>query len=180
MSLLAPIETDRLVLRLVAPEDAEGFTRLITPSISSKVGSWPAPFTMELAEKKVAATRAQAEAGQSMPFVITRKSDSALLGWIWIVRHEDDGSRGVLGYWLGEAYQRQGILREASFAFVDAGFERLGLATMEATCLPDNIASAATLRGLGFRWFKHDRVWANSRGIFEDCDFYERGRQTDR
>ncbi len=169
-----PVETPRLILRCVETRDAEAFTRLITPEISRRVGAWPAPFTTELAERKITAARQAAEAGDLLPFVIARRADGAVLGWIAIGRKEGVSERGVLSYWLGEPFHRQGILREAGTAALAAAFARFGVTSMEATVHPDNPASAATLRSLGFRHYKDGTIWAEARQAREWCHYFER------
>jgi RimJ/RimL family protein N-acetyltransferase len=176
--IVAPVETPRLVLRCVEPGDAEAFFRLITPAISSRLAAWPAPFTAELAERKISACLAAARDGDILPFVITRRDDGAVLGWVSVSRKSAGSRRGVVGYWLGADFHRQGILREAGTAAIAAGFERLGLTSLEASTHPDNAASAATLRSLGFRHFTDGPIWAETRQAHEDCHFFERARET--
>ncbi len=169
-----PVETPRLILRCVEARDGEAFTRLITPELSRRLGAWPAPFTAELAERKVTASRQAAEAGELLPFVITRRSDGDVLGWLAIGRKEGEPARGVLSYWLGTAFHRQGILCEAGTAALDAAFTSFGLTSMEATVHPDNPASAATLLSLGFRHYQDGTIWAESRQARESCHYFER------
>jgi RimJ/RimL family protein N-acetyltransferase len=177
MAGVAPVETARLVLRCVEQRDEEAFTTLMTPGISRWVGAWPVPFTAALAASKVADTRKAAEAGQLLPFVITNRTDGTAMGWVAIGRTGEKPERGVLSYWLGEAFQRQGVLREAGEAAVQAAFDRFGLAAIEATTRPDNAGSIGTLRSLGFHPYTEGMVWAEARQAHEFCLFFERHRE---
>lgn len=174
MTCLAPIETERLVLRLVEPNDAPAFTRMITQDISDRLSVWPFPYTLDLACEKISRNRAAAFAGDSLPFVITHRETRDVLGWIALFRHQDNRDRGVLGYWLGETHQGQGLMREAAAVFVNAGSRWLGLQCIEASCLPDNEASKATLHGLGFRFVRECPDWSTSKKTYDHCLFYER------
>jgi ribosomal-protein-alanine N-acetyltransferase len=58
---------------------------------------------------------------------------------------------GLLGYWIGERYARQGYMTEAVALVLDMAFDKLGLHRVEASCIPDNIASRKLLSNLGFR-----------------------------
>jgi ribosomal-protein-alanine N-acetyltransferase len=174
MTCLTPIETERLLLRLVEPNDALAFTRMITQDISDRLSVWPFPYTPEFAREKISRNRAAACDGDALPFVITHRQTHDVLGWIALFRLRDNRERGVIGYWLGAAHQGQGLMREAASIFVDEARRRLGLTSIEATCLPDNLASKATLQGLGFAFVREGPDWSKSKQAFDHCLFYER------
>jgi RimJ/RimL family protein N-acetyltransferase len=172
---LDPIETPRLILRLVEPRDAPTMTRLIIPEISLRLASWPAPFTAELADRKIAFCRDAAARHLLIPRVITRRGADEMIGWVSIGRETASSRRGVLSYWLGAGFHRQGILREAGIAAMAGAQVHFGVTSFEASCHHDNIASAATLRSLGFRAFRSGTVWAVARKAEEPCMYYETG-----
>lgn len=78
-----------------------------------------------------------------------------------------------LGYWLGAAYVGRGLMTEALGLALRHGFEVLNLHRVEANLQPDNAASRALVRKLGFvkegfserylnvggQWRDHER-WA--------------------
>lgn len=173
MAGLTRIETARLILRLPEADDAEAFTRLITPDISRWLGSWPVPFDHDRAMRKIADSRAAAEAGTLLPLVITRRADDEILGWLAIGGNPEIPGRGVLSYWLGDAFHRQGILREAATAAISAARADRGITSLEATCHLDNDASAAALRMLGLRPVKDDMLWIEARQTYELVRFFE-------
>lgn len=92
------------------------------------------------------------EADEAYPFLIFRSSDHVLLGGITLsnVRRGIVQS-GMLGYWIGAPYARQGYMRAAIHALLPFLFLRLSLHRIEAACLPDNIASIRLLEGTGFQ-----------------------------
>ncbi len=59
-----------------------------------------------------------------------------------------DGKRALIGYWLGEAYQRQGIMSAALPLFIAELPPRI--TQLRAKCFDFNHASAALLRRCGF------------------------------
>ncbi len=85
------------------------------------------------------------------PFFIFRKDDDVLLGAVSLsnVRRGITQS-AVFGYWIGEPFARQGYMSEAVGAVAKFGFTRLGLHRLEASCIPDNKASARVLEKNGF------------------------------
>lgn len=55
-----------------------------------------------------------------------------------------------VGWRLGEHYRCCGYASEAGAAWIQYGFERLGLDKIVSIYEPDNIASGAVMRNLGF------------------------------
>jgi len=159
----APIETARLRLRLVCPEDAAEMSRLMTPEISAFVSNWPLPFTRERAVRRISEMVVAAIAGRVMPLAIVRRADEAFLGYVSVRRNETDPHLAGMGYWLGAEFHGQGYMREAAPAARDAGFRHFGVDTIEAGCLPGNAASLAVLRTLGMTPLGERTVWAPAR-----------------
>ena len=88
------------------------------------------------------------ELERSIRWAITRKSDDLLLGtcgYVWLRPF-----RGEIGYELGLAHWRQGIMSEALPAIIDFGYTTLGLNRIEALVMVENVGSAALLASLGF------------------------------
>lgn len=56
-----------------------------------------------------------------------------------------------LGYWMGAAFARKGIMSAAVSMILPFAFARLSLHRIEAACLPHNIASIRLLEKVGFK-----------------------------
>ncbi len=171
-----PIETMRLVLRCVAPQDAAATATLMTPSISRWLASWVQPFTSEVAEGRIKLVRNLADRGHSLPCAIIAKDGGSLVGWMTLTRDEDDRRRGSAAYWLGTAYQGRGFAREALSALLGAGFDRLDLDVIEAGAQVENVASIAVMLACRMKEGGIRVVHAPARGQDETCVFYERHR----
>ncbi|MFK7868323.1 MAG: GNAT family N-acetyltransferase, partial [Roseobacter sp.] len=79
--------------------------------------------------------------------------DEQLLGAITLDNiRRGPAQAGTLGYWTGEAFARQGFMREAITAMVHHSFTRLNLSRIEAACLPENTASRGLLETSGFKY----------------------------
>lgn len=176
IDLFPPVETARLVLRCVAPGDAEATSALMTPEVSRWVATWPVPFTPEMAARRIAAMRRAAEARDALPFAVVVKTTSELAGWIMLNRHGDGPRRASLGYWLGERHHGRGYMREAAPAAVDAGFRQLGVEVIGAAAQPANEASFAVMRACGMRQVGEAMVHAPTRRRDELCHLYEVAR----
>ena len=142
------IETARLRLRPPRPEDAPSLSALMTPAVSRWMGSWPAPFTLELAEARIARSLDAVAAGRALICVVEHRGEFA--GWIGGGRI-DETDRGEFGYWLGEPWHGRGFMGEAAPAYVAALRARLALNSIEATCHPENCASARILATCGLK-----------------------------
>ena len=114
-----------------------------------------------------------ASRGDSLPCVIERRSDAAIVGWMVLRRDPDDPRRGALGYWIGELFQGQGIAREAAISLIQAGFARLDLDVIEAGAQTGNAASLAVMRACGMVEAGTRLVHASARDRDELCLFYE-------
>lgn len=126
------IDTPRLRLRCARAADAPRISELMTPAISRWLASWPMPYTLSMAGERIAAWGALARAGHGMPCVVEVRSEGAVVGWVHALRSREDSTRATMGYWVGEAYQGRGIMREATVALAPAAFAFLGVDTVEA------------------------------------------------
>ena len=169
----APIETERLRLRLVKPGDAARMAQLLTPEISRWVASWSYPFTLAMADERIGLMLMHAQAGNMMPLAVTTKDSDELIGVISVSRHHEDKRRGVFGYWIGEEYQKNGYAAEAAPAAIGAAFKRLELSVIEAAAQLANAPSFKVMEACGMRQVGEGMVYAPSRGREELCRFYE-------
>jgi [ribosomal protein S5]-alanine N-acetyltransferase len=74
-----------------------------------------------------------------------------------------------LGYYLARAYWKRGLATEASRAFIDVAFARLGLDRVEADVENGNAASERILQKFGFRYMRREEIQGSGRVI----NFYE-------
>jgi ribosomal-protein-alanine N-acetyltransferase len=126
-----------------------------------------------MAATRIRMMRSLALAGDALPLAITRKPGNEMMGWVALVRDEDERTRASLGYWLGESWQGQGYMMEALKPVIREGFGRLNLESIEAAAQPENAASIALMRACGMREKGVRPVFAPSRNRKEPCIFFE-------
>ena len=165
------METARLRLRPPCPDDAPALSALMTPGISRRMASWPTPFTLKLAEARIATVLDAMAGGGTLCCVIEHQTEIA--GWIGAARLPGT-RRASFGYWLGEACQGQGFMQEASPAYVAALRKRLALHSIEATCQPENHGSARVLAACGLKRVGTRAQHAPARNRDEPVDAWER------
>jgi ribosomal-protein-alanine N-acetyltransferase len=142
------IETSRLRLRQGLERDVEG---LVAALNDWTVAQWlirpPFPYSAEDARRFIQWTRAEDGVFGGRYVIADRQSD-ALLG---VVSLEPADDRAELGYWLRPAAQGRGYMKEAVAALLhEAAWTPGNVSTAFATTDPDNFASQAVLRGVGF------------------------------
>jgi len=174
---LPAVETPRLRLRCAEPRDATALAGLMNEAISRRLASWPVPYTPPMAADRIAGVRMAAAERRSLPLVIERRSDGAVVGWISISRAPGDAATALITYWLGDGFQGEGLMREAAPAALAEAFRSMDVARVRAAVQADNAASLAVVRLLGMVPLGGGRIWCPARGRDEPCLWFEIGRE---
>ena len=151
------IETERMTLRLPAHGDFRAWSALRRDS-ADFLTPWEPAWAPDHLSRRSFTNRvywsARAEAnGTAVPLFLVRRADEVLLGAITLDNiRRGPAQSGVLGYWIGAPFARQGFMREAIRAVVHHAFTVLDLSRIEAACLPENAASRGVLEGSGFKY----------------------------
>jgi len=151
------IETERMTLRLPAHGDWNAWSELRATSAGFLTPWEPVWAEDHLSRRSFTnrvywAARAQTQ-GTALPLLMVRREDAQLLGAITL----DNVRRGpaqaaTVGYWIGQPFVRQGLMREAILAMVHHAFTNMDLSRVEAACLPENLASRGVLEKTGFKY----------------------------
>jgi [ribosomal protein S5]-alanine N-acetyltransferase len=143
------LQTDRLILREFALEDA--------PNVHRLVGEWevahtllrvPHPYEDGMAQEWIATHRPAYEAGERVSWAVALRDEGALVGSITLHLHPLHDN-AELGYWIGKPYWGCGYATEAVEEVVRYGFEDLGLHRIHANHLGSNPASGKVMRKVG-------------------------------
>lgn len=145
------LETDRLVLRDLALDDVAAVHEYASDPEVSRFMTW-GPNTIEATRGFVAMVIDRPADGKEFGFAITLRDSGQLIGSLGIGVWSEEHRRGELGYVLNRAYWSQGFATEATRRLVRFGFDELDLHRIEATCHPDNRASARVLEKAGFQF----------------------------
>ena len=91
-------------------------------------------------------------------FLIMRKEDRKVIGSIDYKYVPKEGVTEV-GYGLNPAYTGQGYMTEALLAFLEFG-KKLGIRTVRADTLVENVKSQNVLKRCGFRYlYQKENLW---------------------
>lgn len=145
------LETARLLLRSLAPEDSPAIVRLAgAREIAATTLRIPHPYADEDARTFLAAAEQEYAAGRSVSFAIALLSTGELCGVTGLHLAEAHG-HAELGYWIGVPFWRNGYATEAARAAIAFGFETLRLNRIFAQVFVGNIASRRVIEKLGMR-----------------------------
>lgn len=151
------IDTERMVLRPPVHADFRQWADLRQASadfLKQWEPSWsPDHLTRKGFVNRVYWANRSIAQGTALPLFLERRTDRQLLGAITLDNiRRGPAQAGTIGYWVGEAYARQGFMREALTAVVHHAFEVLDLSRIESACLPENTASRGLLEKCGYKY----------------------------
>ncbi len=145
------LETPRLVLRAVTPDDADEIFELRSnPEVGRYIERQPhADKNETLTWIENIILKGLAE-NRSIQWAITLKGQPKLIGTacLWNLRPET--AEAELGFDLMPEHWGKGYMQEAVAAIIQYGFETLHLKLMDAYTLPENTASVKLLTRHGF------------------------------
>lgn len=166
------IESPRLVLRPVTAEDLPDLLEVNgDPEVTRFL---PYETWRSLADAAAWLTRMEelVAAGTGQVFALVRRADSKVVGDLLLFKYDEGSARVELGYVLGRAHWGQGLMREAVMAACAAAFDGLGLRRVEAEVNPENLASCALLRQVGFTLEGTLRQRWSAKGQTYDTNMY--------
>lgn len=146
-----PLETPRLLLRLVTPADLPGLMQVNGDDAVTRFlpyATWTSAADGEAWLQRMANIQAT---GTALQFVVVERRSGLPIGTCLLFRYDEGSARAELGYVLGRAHWGSGCMHEALAALIDAAFGTLALRRLEAEVDPRNVASARLLQRLGFR-----------------------------
>jgi RimJ/RimL family protein N-acetyltransferase len=144
------LETERLILRPPAPDDADDLARwLAEETIARWTANIPHPYSRADAEKWIADARHAMAAVRTLAFVIERRDEPGPIGAVGVAL-DGPGKEGDIGWWVAIPHQGKGYAREAASRVVEFCFA-MDVERLTAGALPDNAPSLAVARKLGMR-----------------------------
>ena len=129
----------------------------------------PHEMTPAFFRKRVKTFHRAMRRGVSLPLLIFRRDDEALVGGATLSSLRYGASRSAqLGYWIGAPHIRRGYGAAAVRAMLDHAFDALELNRVQAACQPANAASKALLLKLGFQEEGLARSYLRINGSWRD------------
>jgi ribosomal-protein-alanine N-acetyltransferase len=145
-----PIESERLLVRLVAESDLPALLEVNSNEEVTALLPYATWKSMSDAEDWLKRMEGIQATGLALQFVVVFKSTGMAIGTCLLFRFEEGSARAELGYVLGRAHWGQGFMQEALEALLGCAFRTMGLRRIEAEVDPRNRSSALLLQRLGF------------------------------
>jgi [ribosomal protein S5]-alanine N-acetyltransferase len=158
------LNTGRLLLRELHPEDAEEIFRLRTDDSVNEFLGRPRAVTIDDARDFIQKILTNAKNNKGVMWVITLPGDTKLAGTVVFWNIEPEKAKAEIGYELLPEHQGKGIMTEALKKVIDFGFKELQFKTICAETHPKNQSSIKLLKKLGF---------AKSGKSDDGCEIYE-------
>ncbi len=147
------IRTERLLLRPWTAVDAPLLKRAIDENLEHLRAWMPwamdEPSPLDVIEARIAKFAADFAEGTEGIYAIFSADETIALGGTGLHARVDDGLE--IGYWIHGHHTRRGYATEAARALTAAAFEWPEVLQVQIRCDPQNVASAAVPRRLGFR-----------------------------
>ena len=166
------IETERLVIRLAEPEDAESIFSYRSDFVENKYQGW-FPESVEVVRDYISnMPKALDINDMCFQFAIFLTCEKRLIGDMGIIFTNHDNKQAEIGCTLNKDYKAQGYATEALNRMVRFLFGTLNKHRIIASVDPRNIASIRLLERLGFRKEAHFKKSYYLRGEWVDDIIY--------
>ena len=155
------IETSRLIMRPLAPGDADDYARVASDErIGVVMEHIPTPCPTTFVHEWSATVSEQIAAGTDYRLVITSKDGDVLLGATnlgGMIELGVSGRQYELSYWVDPAHWGKGLATECAKGIRDWAFDILKAGGLRAACAMENAASARVLEKAGFHFMNTSR-----------------------
>ena len=144
------LETGRLVLRELTPEDTDELSKVLTDAGAMRY--YPHPFSGEEVAGWIRWNLNNYRKYGHGLWAVIRKDDGVFLGDCGITIQEIEGKAlPELGYHIIPAYGGKGYATEAAAACIQYAFETLGMDVLYSYTTPENIPSRRVAEKIGMR-----------------------------
>ena len=150
LPLALPIETPRLRVRALHSRDLAPLMAVNGDQEVTKHLPYKAWQSLSDAQAWHDRMRGIESGGAALQMVVAYRTDDVAIGTCLLFRHDAEKACIELGFVLGRAHWRTGVMGEAMGALVERAFDELRLERMIAVIERPNVASAALVRRLGF------------------------------
>ncbi|MEO6639012.1 MAG: GNAT family N-acetyltransferase [Ginsengibacter sp.] len=168
------LETNRLLLRCITPDDA---AQLFLLRSDPKIMEWLDREPFKSMDEATAFIREKVlhslEKNEGILWVIESKDQPGkLIGTTGFWRFDKEHYRAEIGYMLHSDFWKKGIMKEAVKTTVDWAFAQTDTHSIEANINPGNAPSEALLKSVGFVQEAHFKENYYFNGVFTDSIIY--------
>ena len=163
------LETERLVLRPLTPDDAATVARLAgSREVADTTISIPHPYSEAQAREWIAVCTTKSSAGKAIVFGVVTRDDAPLIGAVGLREIDAEHSQAEMGFWVGVQSWGKGYATEAARRVIRYAFKELKLNRVYAHHMVRNPASGRVLEKVGMKREGLLRQRVRKWGAFED------------
>ncbi|MDB4292713.1 GNAT family N-acetyltransferase [Maribacter sp.] len=141
MKKLPSLETERLVLNQIKPDDIPNIVAYAgNKKITDNTRTMPHPYFAEDAIAWMHMANQGFRNGDNYIFALRNKENNLLMGGIGLTLDQEH-NRAEIGYWIGEPFWNMGYTSEAVKVLLKFGFDQLQLNKIIAAYISTNSAS---------------------------------------
>lgn len=166
------IETERLIIRLAEPEDAEAIFSYRSDFLENKYQGWFPNSAKEVHDYISNMPKTIDIADVCFQFAIINVNENRLIGDIGIIFTNHNNMQAEIGCTLHKDYQGKGYATESLKAVVNYLFVTLNKHRIIASVDPRNTTSLRLIQRLGFRKEAHFKKSYYLRGEWVDDIIY--------
>jgi len=169
---LPRLETQRLVLRKIEPDDLEDpFADASDPEVTRHL-RWGPHRTLGETEAYLDQVLQEYQTGQDGPWGMEHKDTGKLVGGIHLMAISAQHRKAEIGFVLSKAYWNRRLATEAMRRVLAYSFETVGLNRMEGLCTVENHAARRVLEKAGMVRQGLLRECLFQKGAFRDFELY--------
>ncbi len=165
------LETERLVLRQFALEDADKmYQNWASDPEVTKYLTWPTHESVGVTKRVLSNWVSSYDNENQYQWCIAKKENNEPIGSISVVNMKEKAESFEIGYCISRAYWHQGITSEALRAVMDYLLNDVGARRIESRHDPRNPHSGAVMQKCGL-WYEGTRIQAdwNNTGICDEA-----------
>lgn len=167
-STFPELNSDRLLLRQIEPEDTKAVFDLFSKSEVTKFYNFDTFQTIEPAQTLVDSFIQRYREKRGIRWGIVSKADLKFIGTCGLQNLAEPHSRAEIGYDLSPDFWRTGIMSEALQGVLKFCFQEIQFNRIEAFCMPGNHASINLLKKQGFQVEGVVRQYTYWKGQYQD------------
>jgi ribosomal-protein-alanine N-acetyltransferase len=153
------LETRRLILRRLTPDDAEALYRIYHERDVLKYFAQGPPDSVEAERANIVRHLGQYERHGFGLWATTLRESGEIIGRCGLLSRQVDGTAEIeIAYLLSPRFWGHGLASEAARAIRDFGFQVLGCSRLVSVIHPQNAASRRVAKAIGMTPYKVTRV----------------------
>ena len=171
-SVFPVIESERLILRQLTPEDAPDFFACQSEPEAFRYAGRSEEPSLESARHMLNILFQRHQEQTMLSWAIVLKENQRLSGRFQIEEWSDENHGAAVGYLLGKQYWGKGYASEALRAVIAYLFEQTTVNRIDTFACAENVASIRVMKKAGMRFEGLARQKRFAKGAFRDVKSY--------